>query len=193
MDQNNLRRIKNILDGDLTGHTKIISGYNKNNQTHEEGDIWEEGGKTWTIKDGIKQNITKLDDIRKLINMPFNCPHCGRPMKKRLDKKFWQLKGKCFDCIVEADNEMIIDGTFVEHTKEEMAKNISAFETDIKEQVVAYIESIGAKHFITEMGDIEEWIGGKSKEEWKDILDKKIEKFKELKDESGIENTTGQN
>ena len=58
MEKNNLRRVKNILDGNYTGKTLTSIGYKKVNERHEDGDVWEEGGKTWTIKNGIKRNVT---------------------------------------------------------------------------------------------------------------------------------------
>ena len=30
-----------------------------------EGDVWEESGKTWTIKNGIKRTVTRMDKARK--------------------------------------------------------------------------------------------------------------------------------
>jgi hypothetical protein len=41
-------------------------GYNgPQEEEHKEGDIWEQGGRTWTIRDGIKENVTKLDKLKK--------------------------------------------------------------------------------------------------------------------------------
>ena len=178
MDKSNIQRIKNVLNGSYTEGTKIVSGYKRKDITdREEGDIWEENNKMWTIKNGIRQNITKLDDIRKLNTMPILCPQCNRPMTKRLDRKFWQLKGKCLDCQIEADNKQIEAGTFIDHTKSVMKANIDSFVDDLKEQLKSYINAIGAQHFITEQGDIEEWVGGKSKEEYQEIFNKKLERL----------------
>ena len=66
--ESDVQRIRNIVNKDFTSGTKIQSGYRKSSKKHKEGDIWEEGGKQWTIIDGIKQNITKLDAAKK--NMP---------------------------------------------------------------------------------------------------------------------------
>ncbi len=178
MDKSNIQRIKNVINGNYTEGTKIVSGYKKKNISDRiEGEIWEDDGKVWTIKNGIRQNITKLDEIRKLNLMPILCPICNRPMTKNLDKKFWQLKGKCLDCQVEEDNARIEAGTFISYTKDVMRANVESYVQELKEQLKSYIESIGAQHFITENGDIEEWVGGKSKEEYKAIFDEKLKKL----------------
>ena len=57
----------------------------------KEGEVWEEGGKAWTIKNGIKRTATKMDDARKKMLMPLACPDCGKAMKSHMDKKFWVI------------------------------------------------------------------------------------------------------
>jgi bacterioferritin-associated ferredoxin len=176
----NSQRIRNILDGKVTDNTKIIAGYKKSKEDHIEGDCWEEDGKQWQIKNGIKQSVTKLDDVRKLILMPILCPKCHRPMKKHLDKKFWNMRGMCMDCVIEEDNERIENGTFKEYSKQVIQQNINAFTKDIKEEVRSYIDSYGAKHFVTEQGDVEEWIGKQNKKEVEKIMNEKLEKLENI-------------
>lgn len=52
---------------------------------HVEGERWEENGKTWTIKNGLRQSISVLDAAR----MPHWCPKCSKPMNNRFDRKFF--------------------------------------------------------------------------------------------------------
>ena len=63
----------------------------------KEGDIWESDGRTWTIKEGIKQNITKLDKAKKAHTMPLFCPKCSKLMK-RVDKPYYNIHKSCLDC-----------------------------------------------------------------------------------------------
>ena len=52
-------------------------GYRKSKDFYrEEGDIWTEDGRQWTIKEGLRQNITKLDKAKEAL-MPLFCPSCG--------------------------------------------------------------------------------------------------------------------
>jgi len=180
----NSQRIKNILDGKFTENTKIVSGYKKSKEEHIEGDVWEEDKKKWTIKNGIKQSVTKLDDLRNLITMPILCPKCHKPMKKHLDKKFWSMRSMCMDCVIEEDNQRIENGTFKDYTKQVMQNNITSFTKDIKEQVKSYIDSYGAKHFVTEGGDVEEWIGTQNKKEVEKTMNDKIEKLETIVQEN---------
>ena len=85
--ESDIQRVRNIVNKDFTKKTKIQSGYQKNKSRYQEGEIWEEGGKTWTIKNGIKQNITKLDKFKKVSRMPLRCPKCNGSMKHHLAKK----------------------------------------------------------------------------------------------------------
>ena len=46
----------------------VGSGYEKVKQKHTEGETWIEDGRTWTIKNGLRQNVTKLDGVGSAIN-----------------------------------------------------------------------------------------------------------------------------
>ena len=63
--KSDVERVRNLVKKDFTSSTKIQTGYKKSTKRHKEGDIWQEDGKEWTIKNGIKQNITKLDSAKK--------------------------------------------------------------------------------------------------------------------------------
>ena len=47
-------RLRNLMTGKHNEKNGQSVGYNKATQFHEEGDVWEENNRTWTIKDGIK-------------------------------------------------------------------------------------------------------------------------------------------
>ena len=60
-----VERIRNLVKGKYGDKTQTSIGYSKKSQKHKEGDVWEENDVTWTIKDGVKQNVTKLDKAKK--------------------------------------------------------------------------------------------------------------------------------
>lgn len=197
MEQKNLKRIQKILTGDYKDNTEVIVGYTKAKDKYverNEGDVWtDESNKTWTIKNGIRQNITKLDSIRDMLNVPLSCPKCGKAMNKRLDKKFWFINKHCFDCQINEDNDRIINGTFVEYSRQIMKKNADAFVSELKDQVKSYLDTFDSKHFITEVGDIEEWVGGKTKEDFNKIFEEKFEKLDEIINDKLSDNEVKEN
>ena len=96
-----VNRARNLLMGKTGASTGTQIGYNTKQIDYKEGDVWTEGRKTWTIKNGIKQTVSKLDKIKKEIFMPLCCPECGNVMKKRLDKPNYRIHKKCHDCVIE--------------------------------------------------------------------------------------------
>jgi hypothetical protein len=74
----------------------------------KEGERWTENGKTYVMKGGIKQSLTLMEEAR----MPHWCPKCSKAMNHRFDRKFYYLRGWCFNCNVEVEGKMRIDGTY---------------------------------------------------------------------------------
>lgn len=151
-----VERIRNLVNKDFTASTKNQIGYQKNTQRHKEGDVWEENGKQWTIKNGIKQNITKLDSAKKVMRIPLRCPKCGGPMEHHLAKKMYKIHGFCFDpCTLEYEASLRKAGLYKQYEKRMLEGNIKAFLKDIDNWVLDQINESSA--FVTEQGDIEDW------------------------------------
>jgi hypothetical protein len=166
--QSDVQRARNLVNKDYTAGTKIQSGYQKSSKKHYEGDVWEDNGKTWTIKNGIRQNITKLDSAKKAIRMPLVCPKCGGPMKHHLAKKMYKLNGFCFDpCTIDFENNLRKIGLYEDYVKKVMSGNINTFADDIESWVVESISE--ANNVVTEDGTIEDW-GGMNKDYKEKIL-----------------------
>ena len=60
-----VERMRNLIKGKSGESAETQVGYTSKKVSYKEGDIWEENGKKWIIKDGIKQTYTKLDKIKK--------------------------------------------------------------------------------------------------------------------------------
>ena len=101
-----VERMRNLIKGDTGKSAELQVGYTAKKEDYKEGDIWEEGGKQWTIKDGIKQTYTKLDKVKKEAILPLFCPNCGSLMKKRLDAKMYKIHKTCFDCVVKMETQL---------------------------------------------------------------------------------------
>ena len=88
-----VERLRNLVQGKYGEKTRTSVGFSKAEEFHAEGDIWEADGRTWTIKNGIKQNVTKLDAAKKALRVPLTCPKCGGSMKHHLSKKMYKIHG----------------------------------------------------------------------------------------------------
>ena len=157
-----VNRLRNLIQGKTGDSTGTQIGYNTKQEDHKEGDIWVEGRKTWTIKKGIKQTISKLDKVKKEIFMPLCCPECGNVMKKRLDKPNYNIHKKCFDCVIEFEHKLKIRGEYDDYIKKLKAKN----SFDIVDEIESYLlDAINTSNssFVSEDGVIEKWVGGVDK------------------------------
>ena len=155
-----VQRMRNIITKKINDKTGTQVGYTKEYVEHKEGDVWEERGKKWTIMNGIKQTVTRLDSIKKEILMPITCPECHKPMTNiKLDKYMYSIHKKCFECVINYETQLKQEGKF-----EEYAKNINkqGIKFHIKEMEDILLELSLEKSidsFVTEAGDIEVWKG----------------------------------
>lgn len=174
--KSDVQRVRNIVNKDFTAKTKLQSGYQKSSKRYKEGDIWEESGKTWTIKNGLKQNITVLDKAKKIARTPLCCPNCGNRMKKRLDEKMYRIHGFCFDCTIDYEADLQKAGLYEEYEKKMMAGNIEGFIQDMEAWVT---ETLAEKiSIVTEQGVVEDW-GGLSND-YKDDITTSLAKYIDL-------------
>jgi len=163
--QTDVNRMRNLIKGKANASTGIQIGYKKETKDYKEGDVWTEGRKTWTIENGIKQTVSKLDVIKKEVFMPLSCPCCGKIMKKRLDKPNYKIHKKCFDCVVEFEHKLKIKGEYKNYIKKLEVKN----SLDIVNEMESYLlDAINTSNssFVSEDGVVEKWNGGINKKEW---------------------------
>ena len=159
-----VNRLRNLIQGKTGDSTSTQIGYNTKQEDRKEGDIWVENKKTWTIKNGIKQTISKLDKIKKEVFMPLCCPECSNVMKKRLDKPNYNIHKKCFDCVVDFEHKLKIKGEYNDYIKNLKAKN----SLDIVDEMESYLlDAINTSNsgFVSEDGVVERWVGGVNKVE----------------------------
>ena len=178
--ERDIQRMRNIVSGNTADRTRVQAGYQKQSVEHGEGDVWKENGKTWTIKNGLKQTVTKHDKLREMVNMPLKCPECERAMKPtKLNKKMWSVHKKCFDCVVEYETHLKATGQYKEYAKKLMNANKDSFVNDYEQAVEAYINDTGDT-FMSEAGDLENWSKAKVNPEVIKALKENIKQLKEL-------------
>ena len=178
--EEDVERLRNLIQGKHGNKTRSSVGFSKADEFHAEGDIWESNGRTWTIKEGIKQNITKLDKAKKAHVMPLLCPNCGKVMKKRNDKPAYNLHKKCFDCVAMMEHEIKISGKWEEYThnlhNQQIDHTLEEFKVFVKEKLEELNDS-----FISEDGDVEKWVGKLDKEKVNEYMESVAKYAKALK------------
>ncbi len=139
--------------------SKLFVSIGDNQKYHKEGDVWSEGGKTWTIKNGLKRTVTKMDEARKAMFTPLACPKCGGSMKHHLDVKMWTIHQSCFQCVIDMEHEIIKAGKWKEYEKEKVLANANAYCEDMEVALNEYIKESVKESHVTEDGMIEKWRG----------------------------------
>ena len=175
-----VERIRNLVKG--KSGDRITSGIGQTKTTiedHKEGDVWKVNGKTWTIKDGIKENVTKLDKFKKAA-VPLFCPSCKQVMDKQLDSFYYKSYGTCVDCRTKFETKLKLKGEWKQYTNKTHNKEIDKYIEEYK-NFMENILSEKNNSFITEAGDIEKWVGGIDKNRAKQAMKETIEYLENLK------------
>lgn len=153
---NNVRRkINEVLKKD---EARIVVGWRPEMADRKEGDVWEDvNGREWTVKNGIRQSVTKLDSAKT----PWFCPVCEKSMSHRFDMKFWRIRGKCMDCVVKDETELRRQGKWEEYERNIMKANYLAALKDRIDELQDYHDTITAPEFIdaddTQILMVERW------------------------------------
>jgi len=151
-----VERMRNLVRKDYTAGTKSQTGYKKTFKDYKEGDVWEENNKKWTIKDGIKQNVTKFDSAKKAVKIPLCCPKCNGPLSLHLSKETYKKSNMCFDCYISFVGELKRSGHLDQYLRAKQKGNAKYFIKAMEELIVEVENDIDAT-YVTEHGDIESW------------------------------------
>jgi len=176
-----VQRMRNIITKDYTAKTTTQVGYSKAQINRKEGDIWDENGKKWTIKNGIKQTVTRFDKLKESIHLPLTCPKCGNAMKdNRLNKKMWSIHKTCFDCVILMETKLKLTGQYEEYTRGLVTGGVKAHIKDLEDVMLELALNDNNESFITEAGDVEKWAGkGIDKQKLIEEIQEYIQKLKD--------------
>ena len=153
-----IQRIRNLVSGKQGDATQTQVGYTSKYISRSEGDVWEEFGRKWTIKNGIKMSVTKLDRAKKLSLTPLLCPKCDKLMKTEYDKKMFRIHNTCFDCVIKMESQLKIDGKYQEYEDKIIKANANFMLDEFVNGFDSFLNAIESKDgFVTEQGDIEDW------------------------------------
>ena len=135
-------RLRNLMTGKHNSKNGQSVGYTKKEEFYKEGDIWEQDGRKWTIKDGIKQNITKMDRAKKAYLKPLMCPKCDKVMNKGADPGYYNQFGHCFKCFKKFETYMKYNGLWDDFERKTINGNIDGFIKWYKDLVNESIDAI---------------------------------------------------
>jgi hypothetical protein len=111
--------------------------------------------------------ITKLDLVKKTLQIPLICPKCKRAMNKgNLDKQMYAVHHTCSDCVIEHETKLKRDGKFDEYQQNILKQGVQYHIKEIEDALLDLAMNTSEESFVTEAGDIETWKGnGLDKEE----------------------------
>jgi hypothetical protein len=175
-----VERLRNLMQGKYGEKTQVSVGYTKPEEFHKEGDIWESDGRTWTIKDGLKQNITKFDKAKKAHIMPLFCPCCSKIMKNPNDKVYYNIHKTCFRCVILKEEKLKKEGKWEEYQREIKNNEIDNKIKDFKAYVAEKLSESNSG-YVSEAGDVETWVGKLNQEKVDDHVASVIEYLNSLK------------
>jgi hypothetical protein len=155
-----VQRMRNIITKKAGDKTGVQVGYNADYVERKEGDVWEERGKKWTIKNGLKQTVTRFDDIKKKIFAPITCPNCNKPMTKgQFDKYMFKIHQKCSDCVIEYETKLKLKGEYKEYERDMIKQGVVYHIKEMENVLLELLIGQSGEQYVTEGGDIEEWKG----------------------------------
>ena len=175
-----VERLRNLMQGKYGDKTQTSVGYTKKEEFHKEGDIWEEDDRKWTIQNGIKQNVTKLDSAKKAHMMPLLCPNCKKVMKNRNDSTYYKVHKTCFRCVILKEDKLKREGKWDEYHNGIINNEIDNKIKDFKLWVEDKLLESNSSH-VSEAGDVERWVGKVNKEKVDENIKNVVEYLESLK------------
>ena len=178
----NVKAVREMIAGTHKTQTKtnVSFGEKKTFVKREVGDRWtDDDGTLWEQKKGYKVKLGKLSELRQNLNKFPNCKKeiCTCTNHKRNDIKMKTIHGMCFDCVIEMEHKLKIEGKYEEYEREKILANMKSWLKGAEVEKEALKTALKAK-FVNEDGSIEEW----NEMSWEDVekkIDNEFRLFKE--------------
>ena len=155
----NIKAVKDLLAGRHKTQTRQSHYFGKTKKEISEDDVIErfEDGKPkiWieTDANGSRTRVTQhegfksrepensiLKTIQQVLSVPDECPECGKDMReheKRLNFKFYHMRGKCFECVLKEERKIKQQGpeAWTKYQNKIMAANMESWFKDADKEV----------------------------------------------------------
>jgi len=178
----NIKAVKEMIAGSHRTQTKntVAFGEEKEFVKREVGDQWtDDEGNIWEQKKGYKIKLGKLSELRNEINTFPKCSKevCTCTNPNRNDLKMKSIHGMCFDCVIDMEHKLKIEGKYEDYEREKLLGNGKAWLKQAELEKEALKVAIKAR-YINEDGSIEEW-DGTTWEEMEEKIENEFRMFKE--------------
>ena len=178
----NIKAVKEMIAGNHRTQTKNTVGFGEEKEfiKREVGDQWtDDEGNIWEQKKGYKVKLGKLSELRNEINTFPNCRNevCTCMSPNRNDLKMKAIHGMCFDCVIDMEHQLKIEGKYEEYERQKMLDNGKAWLKQAELEKEALKVAIKAR-YINEDGSFEEW-DGVSWEEVEEKIENEFRIFRE--------------
>lgn len=182
-----IQDVKKLLDGKHESQNKIAVGYigekTENDKDRKIGDKWfDEDGNEWEQKNGYKVKLGKewQQELHNYLNTFQNCPKetctCGMP--KKIDEKMKAIHGMCFDCVIDMEHKIRLEGKWDEYEKRKVKENAIAWLKEAEKDKDAIANELSRMEFTNDFGDNEKWKTPLNKEELLEKIEKEFAEFR---------------
>lgn len=179
--------VKQLLKGEHVSQTSVQVGYNgevEEKVTRKIGDRWKDAdGNEWEQKEGYSIKLGKewQQELHTYLNSFPNCPKetCTCTLPKRMDDKMKKIHGMCFDCVIDMEHKIRLEGKWDEYEKQKMKENALAWLEEAERDKNLIAEELSKLEFANSFGDSEKWDTGVTKEQILQKIEEEFEKFRE--------------
>lgn len=179
--------VKKLLAGKHESQEKVQVGYTEEdtekNLSRKVGDRWfDEDGNEWEQRKGYKIKLGKewQQELHEYLNTFQKCPKetCTCTMPKRLDQKMKAIHGMCFDCVIDMEHKIRLEGKWDEYEKRKVKENALAWLKEAERDKNAIASELSRLEFTNDFGDNEKWKTPLNKEELLEKIEKEFEEFR---------------
>lgn len=183
----NLNDVKKLLVGEHESQNKITVGYDGVNKdesvVRQIGDKWfDSDGNEWEQKNGYKVKLGKewQQELHEYLNTFPNCPKetctCGMP--KKIDQKMKKIHGMCFDCVIDMEHKIRLEGKWDEYEKTKLKENALAWLSEAERDKNSIASELSRMEFTNDFGDNEKWKTPFNKEEMLEKIENEFAEFR---------------
>ena len=179
--------VKKLLAGEHDSQNKISVGFDGDRKpddiTRKVGDRWfDENGNEWEQKEGYRIKLGKewQQELRDYLRSFPNCRKetCTCNMPKRLDEKMRRIHGMCFDCVIDMEHKIRLEGKWDEYEKRKVKENAIAWLSDAEKDKNVIARELSQLEFTNDFGDIEEWKTPFNKDEMLQKIENEFDEFR---------------